>query len=70
MGLLLHNTSAQDANNSATIELIADLDLYEQYSRELNILHQVSFEPSTASLTELLQKIKTATQEHQGLVKP
>lgn len=71
MGVILHTSSHHtDANSGAAIELIADLDLYNQYSRELNILHQVSLEPSTACLTELLKRIKTVTEEQQGIPKP
>lgn len=71
MGILLHTSSHHtDANNGAAIEMIADLDLYNQYSRELNILHQVSLEPSAACLTELLKRIKTVAEEQQGIPKP
>lgn len=71
MGLLLHHTSSHHTDaNGATIEMIADLDLYNQYSRELNILHQVNMEPSTACLTELLKRIKAVAEEQQGSPKP
>lgn len=64
MGLLLHHTTPNTTHTPNTsIELIADLDLYEQYSRELNILHQISYEPAAESVQELMRKIRETVKE-------
>ncbi|RQO32298.1 hypothetical protein DBR32_01425 [Taibaiella sp. KBW10] len=64
MGLLLHHTTSNNAHTPhTTIELIADLDLYEQYSRELNILHKINYEPSLESVHDLMEKIRKVSKD-------
>ena len=60
MALILQNTPSSSANpqQSSSIELVYDLELYYEFSKELSLLHSIAYEPDTDVVDALIKKLQ------------